>query len=609
MLATPPAFALPATPSVTVPVAYGLVGVSAADDKDRPEPDDQPLGPLVPRVGNEGPVGGPATVYQVWRQEPPSPDAPFDVAKLSATRADFRSQSFFTHHFPKQANLSTNVFRALDETLFLIDSATDKTRRNDEVALITATALGWFKNGHEDTVRRDQAVSLISALPPQTPTPPGPADYAKLSDDALRILASTKTNIAAFSRITNPALVPNTPDEHGLSDPPDYDPNAHPTTSAFTDTLDGRAANRYFYRTSYVDAAQNASKQLGLSTPPVYLPVTALPHPVQFTRVLGDDGGIVLVWPDLADPGITSYRLFRTRDENATANIRTMDRFPNTVAAGSGKNGQITFTDFDVQPLVDYFYRLVSIGPTGVESEPSAVGRTHAFRLDPPLRPELLSVQRLTAPVLAFRITWAAAADLAILVQRRAVGSPGWTSVGGGWLSAGTTSVDDAAVEAGKQYEYRVRGRDATGVQTDLSETISDGRGVDGASMADSVPRFAMPVAHDPTTGTVTPGPRTFRQPLLSSTVPNTVAGLEFRISQDNTAVFACLDGSLSWTPAQTNVPSRLTLAVEGISGKKGLRAVPTLEAVPAQIIYENIDDATLQATLVATIKQAYEGR
>ena len=269
-----------------------------------------------------------------WRRASP-PRAPTSAASRSS-RTTSRS---------RRTCRPTYTVRALDERCFLIDSATDKTRRNDEVAPDHGDGPGVVQERTRGHGAPRSGGDLIGALPPQTPTPPGPARTT-------RSCPTTRSASWRAPRRTSPrsAASPTRarPQYPGRARPPRprLDPNAHPTTSAFTDTLDGRAANRYFYRTSYVDAAQNASKQLRPLDAACILPVTALPHPVQFTRVLGDDREIVLVWPDLADPGITSYRLFRTRDENATANIRTMDRFPNTVAAGSGKNGQITLHRF-----------------------------------------------------------------------------------------------------------------------------------------------------------------------------------------------------------------------------------------------------------------------
>ena len=69
-LATAAVFSPPAPPPRATPVAYGLVGVSAADDKDRPDP--RTSGPLTPRPGNEGNIGGPATIVQVLRTPPES---------------------------------------------------------------------------------------------------------------------------------------------------------------------------------------------------------------------------------------------------------------------------------------------------------------------------------------------------------------------------------------------------------------------------------------------------------------------------------------------------------------------------------------------------------
>jgi hypothetical protein len=195
---------------------------------------------------------------------------------------------------------------------------------------------------------------------------------------------------------------------------------------------------------------------------------------VQFTRILGEDFAIRIAWPDLPDPGIASYKLFRTTDPNAVGDVRNMTPFPATFAAGSGKQGEIVVLDREVQPLADTFYRLISIGPTGIESDPSNPGHGRALRLLSAAPPVITSVVKVTSPALAFQVNWQVAEALAISVQRQVVGVPGWLTLSP-WLPAGTTSFVDAAVAANVVYAYRLRGRDASGIQTELSDAVTTG--------------------------------------------------------------------------------------------------------------------------------------
>ena len=468
-LATPPAFTSPPPPPRSAPVAYSLVGVSAADDKDR---DDLRQGnqPLTPRPGNEGAVGGPATVIQILRTPPNPPPAPFGQDTLSATRADFMSRSFFTLHAVKKPTaqdpaMAVHVYRALDDALLQVDSSrrfpTAPTPPSaSPTTSVKASDLGW------DVNRFNNAASEIAALTADK--------YNTLSPNALRLLASLPSNAAAFGCVTRAPLPADTNDDCGFR-PADVRPGCRAPTLLWRSPISSTVGRRTSTSTAItlVDAAQNQSA-LGASTPPVLLPPTAVPHTVQFTRVEGGDFAITLAWPDVADPGITAYRLFKTDDPNKTHTVLAMAPFPSTFAAGSGSQGTITFVDRDVQPLKDYFYRLVAIGPTNVESPPSDVARGRAIRVQAAAPPVITSVTPITSPVPGFQVNWDAGVDLAVLVQRNAVGVPGWSTLGT-WQPAGTASFVDTSVQAGVVYQYRLRGRDASGIQTDLSDPVSTG--------------------------------------------------------------------------------------------------------------------------------------
>ena len=60
------------------------------------------------------------------------------------------------------------------------------------------------------------------------------------------------------------------------------------------------------------------------------------------------------------------------------------------------------------------------------------------------------------------------AEPLQVTVQRQIVGEFAWQTVAH-WLDAGVTSFDDTDVFSGVGYAYRLRGRDAAQIQTDLS--------------------------------------------------------------------------------------------------------------------------------------------
>jgi hypothetical protein len=335
-------------------------------------------------------VGGPATVIQILRTPPDPPPAPFDQESLSATKADFLSHSFFTLHPvkqpPGQPAMAVHVYRALDDTLFAVDAVKgfSNTSRTAEANAISRTALGpsWTPARQSAAVAQ-LGTSLTSA-----------AGYANLTSDALRLLASLPSNVAAFSCITGTPLDPaTTPDIKGLSDPDTYNPAARTDLVGFTDILDGRATNVYFYRTTLVDAAQNQSDlKKSLSTPPVKLPPTAVPQAPSFATVLGDDRAIQLSILALTDPTVVSYHIYRADSAQKGNDLRTMDPLVvvnDTRPVNQRANPLPVPPDTAIVAYQDYFYRVTAIlpAPATGESPPSAVVSARAFDGLPPPEP------------------------------------------------------------------------------------------------------------------------------------------------------------------------------------------------------------------------------
>lgn len=456
-LATPAAFASPSPPPRDTPVASSLVGVSAADDKDR---DDLRLsGPLAPRPGNEGNVGGPATIVQVLRTPPDPPPAPFDEDSLSATKADFLSHSFFTLHAVKQPAgqpaMSVHVYRALDETLFAVDALKGfpSTTRNTEANVIGPTALGpsWT------AARLSAAIAQFGAL---TAT----SGYGGLSNDALRVLASLPSNAAAFSCITRKPLDPNdTPDIKGLSDSSTYDPSARTDLAGFTDILDGRATNVYFYRTTLVDAAQNQSA-LGTATPPVLLPPTALPDPPALQKVTADPATpiITLTWSTSRTSSVVQYQIYRTDQLANAQDIRLMDLVQTIAEVVPPRPLTRTWADNSVKGLVTYAYCLVAVDALGNMSLPSRVLQARAVDLAPPAIPTLTAAWTTVNGVTLAQVTWQSVDQT--LLQERPSGAAQWIDLGS-YRPAGSYSVRDPFSDPTQDFEYRVLVRKDTGAR------------------------------------------------------------------------------------------------------------------------------------------------
>lgn len=378
------------------PVAYAQVGVSAADDKDHTADDPDRAGTRWGgRSGNEGRVSGPATVYRVHRTPPPAPRVPPDSDRVYASAPDYNRHSYYTVRWEPEADVLTHVFRALDQTVFDLDWRIRQTRnalsgtthaalfpsnwsagqRNAAAAELNAIAgpgsyaglsadaremLGrlpgnegfasaggldtrdwlirrtrtaldaadteFFPDDWNDALVRQAAADMLNAIA-------GPGDYTDLSNNALRVLAGLPGLERAFSQITDlplPNAGPATQNRAGPDNPPGF--VVDPALRAWVDRLDGRARNRFFYRTAFIDDAQNRG-ELGLSSPPVYLRNVAPPRRPVFIRALaGDpdtgapqDRKITLVWASNRETDLVAYRLFRTADPDNARKTRLMD--------------------------------------------------------------------------------------------------------------------------------------------------------------------------------------------------------------------------------------------------------------------------------------------
>jgi hypothetical protein len=441
-------------------IRYAFVGISSADDKPKPPDPREQLGattdqPFASRRGNEGSVGGPIRLARIKRGQPAAPTLPtFPDDSLLATPADFDGNSFFTLHFPKQAGYGTHVFRVLDETLFKADSA--KRFANPPKASANVYPSEWSQ------ARREAAAREIAGL---TAT-----NYGTLHSDALRVLASLTSNQDAFTQLTAaPLEAASHSDQRGPDDPPDYTPSSD--RCSYVDTLDGRAQNKYFYRTAVVDQANNPPSPLGISTPPVCLPMVTVLSPPRLTNVTGSDGAISLQWTSPPGEGQSQYKVYRADSEAAALDLRTMTVLATVPASVSAS--QTSYVDNNAPALQTLFYRVVAVNAAGAQSPPSAIMSGRALRLSAPAAPALISVQRVAGPPPAVRLTWTIDEPLEVNVQRREVGGdPIWRAVSD-WLPTSTTSFNDSSIESGLEYAYRLRGRDQAGVLSDLGIPMS----------------------------------------------------------------------------------------------------------------------------------------
>lgn len=410
----------PFEPTLTETAVYAQVAVSAADDKLHVV-DTWPLGT---RPGNESPLSPSATVYRVWQKPPDPPELPDLADRLWATPADWHDRSYSTFRFLQSEHLRVHVLRALDDTLFQRDWLIRETRAaldpvvhaeyfpddmpgpartavavelntfTDHASLsVDALKVLAFVPGNEGAAKLAERDALIrhtrktlsaadTVFSPKSWTPATrdavatelnaiatPADYETLSFGALRILAGLPGNEAAFTQVTLEPLEMNAPailDERRPDDDAQYT-SADSNIRAYTDTLPGRATNRYFYRAAFVDPAQNISA-LSLAGPPVYLRKVEPPRTPVITRVVGGERQITIKWAANREPGLAGYRVYRAGEEYRAADPRTMDLVHSAGAA------DLEWTDdANLIPGRKYFYRMAAVDTSENESTPTRI--------------------------------------------------------------------------------------------------------------------------------------------------------------------------------------------------------------------------------------------
>ncbi|MEA2602071.1 MAG: hypothetical protein QOF89_3063 [Acidobacteriota bacterium] len=429
----------PFEPSLAEPAVYAQIAVSAADDKkhvaDDPKWNDParfgnesrlspsatvfrvlqtpPPAPDLPDLAERlyaTPADYASRSYSTFRFN--DPGAPLRVHILRAVDDSLFKRDWLIRETRKgldPANakhadffpddLDASKWPAIAAALNAITADTDYTGLSAEAWLVLALLPG--NEGQPDQpslARRDWAVrhtrENLSAsdtdLFPKTWNPTqitdasdalndlaDPTGYAALPDNALRVLAGLPGNESAFTQITLAPLEmadPKIKDERRADDDAAYVSQSI-NIRAYTDTLPGRATNRYFYRARFVDGAQNQSS-LSLAGPPVYLRKVEPPRTPVITKVMGGELEITIRWAANREPDLAEYRVYRTEDQEKALDARLME-LVRTVAVADIDLSKPGPEWIDTDGLVGghkYFYRITASDTSGNESAPSRAG-------------------------------------------------------------------------------------------------------------------------------------------------------------------------------------------------------------------------------------------
>jgi len=382
---------VPLTPTLTQPVVYAHVAVTTADAKPH-TPDHRVMGKWGNHPGNESFVGAPARIYRVWRKPPPAPEPAMNAGRYYASPADYHSRAFFTYRWKPQPHFKLHVYRALDDALFKADWSQRQLKQK-----LDPSKQELFPPGWNTALRQKVALELNTLrllVKNEEDAAKALALYRKLSDAALRVLAGQPTAESAFAQLTINPLDPGDAagaNKRGPDNPDDL--TLDPNERAFIDTLDGRAANRYFYRAAFVDGAHNLGP-LGPSTPPVYLRKVTPPVAPVLTGISGGERRIELRWVKSGEPDLSAYRVYRAAAADSARDIRKMERVRELPLAGLVvHHNEVSWADDTVLPGRDFYYRITALDsePSPNESTPSKVLLGRAVDTTPPRTPEFVS--------------------------------------------------------------------------------------------------------------------------------------------------------------------------------------------------------------------------
>jgi hypothetical protein len=466
-------------PSLANPVAYGQITVRSVRRWAS-----RPL---------ESPPAQPASIHAIDLTEPATPPSPAvasgDYCAELATRADWYGASRFTLTWTPDPGLTYMVYRALGDAVIRLDleahtspPATPSGARQARAHAFVQTnwiAEIWNDAGKRQLVQNDlaaldAALAIAVPLPDTDPTRRSQigAAYAELHADTQRILAyqpyARRAFVAMFGKPIDATQVP------------------------YVDTIEGRSRARWFYRIASRTPAGLESEWTP-PTPPICCPDVVPPSPPQVISAFAAVGKVRLRWLASPEPDVIVYRLYRTRAQGNSADIRLMEAgeviaaspmtatrpgvdLPTPVLEGNPPTARQGWLQFDAAavPAGTWYFRLVAEDVGGNWARPSNVLR--GTSLPQPLAPPIW-VSAVRAPIGTpdhVALVWSHPNDqrLSCLVERRPSGLAAWLPASE-WLPRGTYSYADRSPDLRAAAEYRLRIRDRAGQTATVMPSIT----------------------------------------------------------------------------------------------------------------------------------------
>ncbi len=489
-----PAFPNPAIQATdATKVRYGQIGVNSY-------------------VGNrEGSVSTASTIMAIYRDAPPAPAAFAPVAgqailALKASPANVHGKSSFALRWNKtRTGVKHYVYRALDETLFLVDNKARLTRPSSVYNDLRSAYAGF-----------DPAdVAVVEQIPHEPKPKLVAAHYTSLTPAQLQILASLSDNAGAFTQINERPI-----DENDLvyadriTEIPDPVNGANYVADPVNvllyldNTLNGQSNNRTFYALRSVDS-NGLTSALSLATPPVEIPQTTPPPAPVITAILGGENKLIIQWAKSPGASIAGYLLYRTQDAQKANDWRRMelvkandtDVFTYPVDSHLPKR-QFRFVDTSVIARQAYWYAVVAVGLSDegkwLKSRPSTSKTGQAYDLTPPEPPEwdvansgwvyvddsgivyewTADLAGASNPRPAIRLVWFARVRVDYLLIGRSVEGSSLSNVMADWVPGVLFDGEaeryflDTSVSEGQTYTYSAKSKSMSGLTSTAESSL-----------------------------------------------------------------------------------------------------------------------------------------
>lgn len=443
----------------------------------------------------DGSMSASSTIMAIYRKAPPSPTFE-DSGSLKATAANYFGKSTFALRWTKPSNPKQmyDVFRAIDESLFLLDQERKKegSRTND-----------FYEQYFDEFTQNSNIVlspaekAALMAMPPINEDDDNATHkqikdfYANFTNNQLKALASMPDMTDVFGKLNEK---PIKTDDQNYQDRDTSIPlngtapsNGNSNQLLYLDqTLDGRSKNKYFYRLQTTDEIGNKSA-FSMATLPVEIPQVMPPQAPIITNITAPTDGVIRIeWTANSNTSLIGFKVYRTTDKRLTKDIRRMEwlkQQPTDALSLSIADDAIqhnyALEDETVIPRLPYYYRVVAIREVphtklnGEEvilplaSLPSMVGVGQAYDLRLPEPPEWVGVERQNLnneP--AILLQWKTKEKMRCLVKRRTTENANFRGVSA-WLDIGVfdgefwnyTFTDNSFVEEATNYIFQIVGK------------------------------------------------------------------------------------------------------------------------------------------------------